>query len=262
MNMGLGMSEIIVIAVVALLLFGPKELPRVLRDAARMFAKLKLYTDKIKKELDETLKINGTDSYMANDTQKKIKQTLRLHYRSILGSLSPEEIKDKSGAIWKNYLETPEYKTSKAIMIYVSIGSEVVTREYIIRMLHDKKRVIIPYCKNALTEIGIAEIQDIEKDVTDGTFGILEPVEGLRNNFFKSDLQLVICPAIAFDIYGGRLGRGKGYYDIFLKELKGKARIFGFGYDCQIHRQNLPFDYHDIPMDQIITESGLLLKSK
>ena len=67
---------------------------------------------------------------------------------------------------------------------------------------------------------------------------------------------------MAFDIYGGRLGNGKGYYDSFLKEIKGRIPLFGIAFDCQIRSENLPFDYHDVSMDQVITESGLLLKKE
>jgi 5-formyltetrahydrofolate cyclo-ligase len=120
----------------------------------------------------------------------------------------------------------------------------------------------LPYCKENPQELGIGEITDFEKDTALGVFGIPEPIERMRGNFFKSDLNLILCPAVAFDIYGARLGHGKGYYDMFLKEVRGRIPLFGLAFDCQIHRQNLPFDYHDVPMDQVITENGLLLSKE
>jgi 5-formyltetrahydrofolate cyclo-ligase len=83
-----------------------------------------------------------------------------------------------------------------------------------------------------------------------------------RDNFFKSDIQLIVCPAVAFDRYGGRLGRGKGSYDRFLKEMKGRVPIYGIAFDCQImgSQDRLPFAYHDVVMDQVVTESGCLIK--
>jgi 5-formyltetrahydrofolate cyclo-ligase len=229
------------------------------RDVARLFAKLKLYTDKIKRELDEAIKLDEPDtSYEAERQKKKI--PLRKSYREAMEALTVEERREKSNSIWRHCLETPEYRDAKAVMIYVSVGTEVITSTRVSEMLNAGKRVILPYCKTNANEMGIAEIKNFETDVAMGIFGIAEPVEALRNNFFKSDLQLVICPGLGFDIYGARLGRGKGYYDIFLKEIKGRVPIFGFGYDCQIDQQNLPFDYHDVPMDQIITESGLVIK--
>jgi 5-formyltetrahydrofolate cyclo-ligase len=259
MNMGIGITEIMVIAGLVLVLFGPKELPHMFRDIARIFAKLKLYSDKIKRELDEAIKLEEPSVPYENETEKK-KKNLRAQYRSNTEKLTAQEKIEKSDAIWKHCITTPEYQNAKTVMIYVSIGDEVATRTRIVEMLYEGKRVIIPFYKALTNELGIAEIKDFEKDLADGAFGIPEPVEILRNNFFKSDLQLILCPAVAFDIYGSRLGRGKGFYDMFLKEIKGRVSIFGFGYDCQIYQQNLPFDYHDVTMDQIITESGLILK--
>jgi 5-formyltetrahydrofolate cyclo-ligase len=262
MNMGLGMSEMLVIAVLVLLLFGSKELPRIFREMARLFAKLKVYSDKIKRELDEAIKLDEPKQPpYENEIQIK-KKELRSRCLEARSALSPEQQQEKSRLIWNHCMATDYYKNARAVMIYVSVGSEVATRPCIPEMLAGGKRVIVPYCRTTGNELGIAEIRNMAEDLSEGALGIPEPIESIRNNFFKSDLQLVICPAVAFDIYGSRLGRGKGYYDVFLKELRGKIPLIGFGFDCQIQQENLPFDYHDIPMDQVITESGLLLKKE
>jgi 5-formyltetrahydrofolate cyclo-ligase len=262
MNFGFGMSEMLVIAVLVLLLFGSKELPRIFREMARLFAKLKLYSDKIKRELDEAIKLDEPkQSSYETEVQTK-KKDLRTRCVEARGSLSPDLHGEKSRLIWNQCTATDYYRSAKAVMIYVSIGSEVATRSCIREMLAEGKRVIVPYCRNVGNELGIAEIRNMDEDLAEGALGVPEPVDRIRNNFFKSDLQLIICPAVAFDIYGSRLGRGKGYYDTFLKELKGRVPLMGFGFDCQIQQQNLPFEYHDVPMDQVITESGLLLKKE
>ena len=55
------------------------------------------------------------------------------------------------------------------------------------------------------------------------------------------------------------MGRGKRMYDNFLRDLKGHVPIWGIAFDCQIIQEQIPFDYHDIVMDQVVTESGLLI---
>ncbi len=262
MNMGLGMSELLLIGVLVLLLFGTKELPRIFRELARLFAKLKLYSDKVKRELDEAMKLDEpkTTSYETEIQNKK--NAVRKSFQEVRDHLTPQERTEKSQAIWTKLKETRYYGEAKAIMIYISVGSEVETRACITEMLAGGKRVVVPYCRSVGNELGIAEILDFENDVAEGAFNIPEPVERLRNNFLKSDLQLVICPAVAFDIYGSRLGHGKGFYDVFLKELRGRTPLVGFAFDCQIRQDNLPFEYHDVPMDQVITESGTLLKKE
>jgi 5-formyltetrahydrofolate cyclo-ligase len=129
-------------------------------------------------------------------------------------------------------------------------------------MFNEGKRVVLPYCTSPSYELGIAEIKDLEKDCITGEFNIREPAQALRGKFLKSDLDLIVCPGVAFDRYGGRLGNGKGCYDRFVNELRGKVPIFALAFDCQLTSETLPFEYHDIPMDQIITESGLVLPGK
>jgi 5-formyltetrahydrofolate cyclo-ligase len=257
MNMGIGIPEIIVIALLALVLFGPDELPRTIRKAAGLLAQIRLYSNKLKKEMDDAIQTENTP-HSGFEGQSDIKKTLRWQYRNIIRNQSDENRWKKSEAIWSHLTQLPEYIGSTAIMIYINTDVEVITRKYIDIMINSGKRVIVPYCKNNVNEMGIAEIKDVENDLTKGLFGISEPREEIRNNFFKSDLQLIICPGLAFDKYGSRLGRGKGYYDVFLTELKGRIPITGLAYTCQIYEKNLPTDYHDVKMDKIITENGLV----
>lgn len=262
MNFGLGgLSEIALIFMLVLLLFGTKEVPRIFREAARVFAKIKMYTDKIKREIDEAIKIDEPKNSYEPPSRKK-KDELRQRFREARAVLTAEQRTEKSNGAWKHLAETPQYKDARTIMVYASTGPEVETRAHILEMLAAGKRVVLPYCKTSVNELGIGEIHGLENDTAPGAFGITEPVEAKRNNFFKSDLQLVICPGVAFDVYGGRLGNGKGYYDSFLKEIKGRVPLFGLAFDCQIYSENIPFDYHDVQMDQVITESGLLLKKE
>lgn len=51
------------------------------------------------------------------------------------------------------------------------------------------------------------------------TMGFDEPVEGKL--IPKEELTVIFVPGLAFDFYGNRLGRGKGFYDRFLNDYKG-----------------------------------------
>ena len=48
-----------------------------------------------------------------------------------------------------------------------------------------------------------------------------------------------------------------GAYDYFIKELKTRVPLVGFAFQCQCLDDDLPFDYHDVPMDLVITEEGI-----
>lgn len=258
MNTGLGFTEILIIAVLILIFFGSKELPIFLREVGRLSAKLKKYSDKIKRELDDlTLSLEPKSDPF--EEQKEKKKELRKNYLSARKKLSEEERYEKSKKILECLMSIDIYKKSTMIMMYVELGSEVITKPFIKDMIISGKRIILPYCIKDSNELGLAEVYDIDKDLIIGPKNVPEPSQELRKVFFKSDLQLVVCPGVAFDIYGGRLGRGAGSYDSFLREIKGKIPIVGLAFDCQIVPQSLPFEYHDVSMDMVITESGIVV---
>jgi 5-formyltetrahydrofolate cyclo-ligase len=45
-------------------------------------------------------------------------------------------------------------------------------------------------------------------------YGILEPVDGVHID--ASEIEMAFVPLLAFDLFGNRVGFGKGYYDRFL----------------------------------------------
>jgi 5,10-methenyltetrahydrofolate synthetase len=69
--------------------------------------------------------------------------------------------------------------------------------------------------------------------------------------------DLVLAPVVGFDLACYRLGYGGGYFDRTLAALPRKPRLFGVGYA----QAGIPTIYpqpHDIPMDAIVTETGIL----
>lgn len=258
--MGVGFSEIVVILLLILVFFGSKELPKFVREGARMMAKLRRHSDRIRRELNETVSVaDGVSSFPVDDACQTKKRELRHKLLTERRNLTPDERAEKSGRIRKLLEEGKHYNDARAIMVYVSMGSEVETGELIAEMLRRGKRVLVPYSCRESRSLGIGEITDLEKDIIPGEGKAPEPRPELRDRFFRSDLQLIICPGVGFDPYGGRLGRGGAYYDNFLRELKHKVPIVGLAFDCQMLSERLPFSYSDVAMDQIVTESGFKL---
>lgn len=77
------------------------------------------------------------------------------------------------------------------------------------------------------------------------------------NESLECTPDCLIIPGLGFDCSGFRLGRGKGYYDRYLFQMPGLK--IGLTYDSLI-LDSLPADEHDIPMDYVITESGIRFK--
>ncbi len=93
-----------------------------------------------------------------------------------------------------------------------------------------------------------------EQDWTIGSFGIVEPKDSCER-VENSHIEMVLAPGMAFDIYGGRLGRGGGFYDRFFSEYEGiKVGV------CQhknLVRKNLKIDAWDKEVDFVLTEQSL-----
>lgn len=69
--------------------------------------------------------------------------------------------------------------------------------------------------------------------------------------------DVVIAPVVGFDPGCYRLGYGGGFYDRTLAALPGKPRIFGVGY-MQAAIPTIHPQPHDIPMDMVVTEEGVV----
>ncbi|MCO4847111.1 MAG: 5-formyltetrahydrofolate cyclo-ligase [Yoonia sp.] len=85
-----------------------------------------------------------------------------------------------------------------------------------------------------------------------GEFGALIPAKG---DWMTP--EIVIVPLVAYDLTGGRLGYGGGFYDRTLEGLRATQATLaiGFAYADQ-EADNLPLEPTDQPLDLIITELG------
>ena len=86
-------------------------------------------------------------------------------------------------------------------------------------------------------------------------FRIPEPDPDSSEETAPGGIDLAICPGVAFDGRGTRLGMGGGYYDRFLPEC-GNAAVILAAFEAQ-HAECLPREETDIPMDWIVTEEAV-----
>lgn len=78
------------------------------------------------------------------------------------------------------------------------------------------------------------------------------------------DPDVLLVPLSAFDAYGHRIGYGAGHYDRAISRLHAKGRtprLIGIAFDCQ-QVEAVPFEKHDVPLDAVLTESGLKIFAK
>jgi 5-formyltetrahydrofolate cyclo-ligase len=69
----------------------------------------------------------------------------------------------------------------------------------------------------------------------------------------------MLVPLAAFDVRGHRIGYGAGHYDRAIARLQARnliPKLIGIAFDCQ-EVEIVPDEAHDMPLDSILTESGL-----
>ena len=181
----------------------------------------------------------------------KTKKQIRKELLRKLNSQAREKALKKSSIIKEKLFSLPEFKKSKFVMLYASKSNEVNTKTIIDEALKMGKRVVLPRCTS---QKGIVpkEIRNTHTDLEKGIYGIRQPRECQRS-LQPRKINLIVVPGVAFDKQNRRLGRGKGYYDRFLKKLPRNKISIGLAFDFQIV-ENLPEDSHDIPVSKVITD--------
>jgi 5-formyltetrahydrofolate cyclo-ligase len=91
-------------------------------------------------------------------------------------------------------------------------------------------------------------------------YGIKEP-ELTRSRVAVRRLDIVFTPLLAFDLWGGRLGSGAGFYDrslhhLLTNRLWRRPRLIGVGFEFQRVQRLRPAPW-DVPLDAVLTENTL-----
>ncbi|MEK7948921.1 5-formyltetrahydrofolate cyclo-ligase [Luteolibacter sp. Y139] len=89
-----------------------------------------------------------------------------------------------------------------------------------------------------------------------GPFGIPEPMPDSPVVPIE-EIELFLCPGMAFTQSGKRLGRGKGYYDRALAVSHSESLRVGVCFREQVLPE-LPTDSHDLPMHFLTTPGGMI----
>ena len=177
------------------------------------------------------------------------KSRLRKHYLDLLKKQGREEGVRKSRLIVEAFFSLPAVMKAKTILFYASLPGEVDTFAMIRKAIELKKQVALPVVLREQRKL-IPTLTDRMEDLALSTYGIHEPHRRKDHEVPLERLEAVVVPALAFDKAKNRLGRGKGYYDRFLKSLPSAVTI-GIAFDFQI-AESLPIEDHDVPVHHII----------
>ncbi|MEO1563393.1 MAG: 5-formyltetrahydrofolate cyclo-ligase [Pseudomonadota bacterium] len=139
----------------------------------------------------------------------------------------------------------------KSIAGYMPIRTEVSPLEAMSAWHGQGYEVSVPVIIAESTPLKWA-VWTPEGAMEEGAFGARIP----KNAAFTTP-DLLVCPLVAFDARGGRLGYGGGFYDRSLAELRRQKTTYavGFAYSAQ-ELPNVPQEQTDLPLDCVVTERG------
>ncbi len=184
------------------------------------------------------------------------KARLRDQMKKKRDSISAASREIKSRSIASEVRKLGVYTKARTIMLYMNIGSEVATKEMIEMALKDGKKVLIPFLGKTKKNIRAAKIVSLEKGLVKGAFGIMEPEPRLCRAVPEENVDMVVVPAVAYDLSCRRIGYGGGYYDRWLKKVPEKARV-GVAYDTQVVKE-IPDCRGDVKLNMIVTETRVI----
>jgi 5-formyltetrahydrofolate cyclo-ligase len=191
----------------------------------------------------------------ARMTVAPTKQELREQIRTRLAAQSTTEVQMKSADIWERLSVLDKFTAASRSLIYVSKGTEVDTHGLIRQLLAMGRPVFVPWYDGKKKQYVASELRDFELDLMAGKFGILEPKPQAVRPINGDQIDAMLVPGLAFDETGNRLGRGMGYFDRILQDLRGTK--IALAYDFQVV-SGVPTETHDARMDFIVTEKRVI----
>lgn len=187
----------------------------------------------------------------------KRKKELRKRVQELRDALPPEKRKELSARIAENLWSVSEFAAAGTVLFFISFRSEVDTMPMIRRALAEGKRVCVP-CTNMDDKSMVAsQLNDLENDLCLGNYDILEPRCECLRPLPPEEIDVVLMPGVAFDLTGGRLGYGGGYYDRFLEKCNPRCLLIAVAFELQIV-EHVPCADHDRHVHKIVTEKRVI----
>lgn len=182
------------------------------------------------------------------------KSLLRKRLLRETGSYNLEELRQRSENVARNLQGLPLYKGADCVMFYYPLKREVNLLGTIREALK-QKRVCFPVIDLEKGDLIPYEVKDLAKDFVKGPLEIMQPDTERAREVELQDIDVVIVPGLAFDRKKNRLGRGKGFYDRFLRKLDKKTGRVGVAFDFQLIPSIPTHPPRDEKVDLVVTES-------
>lgn len=185
---------------------------------------------------------------------RRAKREIRREVRARVAAMTPDERTQAAETACRAAAGEAHFRDAGAVLLSLSLPDEIDASPLLIAALGAGKRVFLPRMDWDRASMGGVEVFSPDFPIEVRRHGVPEPVGA--SVIEPAALDVVLVPGVAFDRQGGRIGRGKGFYDRFLARAgRGTFRL-ALCFSAQIV-DRVPRDDHDEPVDAIASESGL-----
>lgn len=181
------------------------------------------------------------------------KSALRSALRQRRNALSSTQQSVAEQALVQSVLQLPHWAEAQRIALYLASDGEIGTSALADIARGQGKLLFLPVLAG---EDGLAFARwETGMTLAVNRYSIPEPpVEAERCPV--SGLDLVFLPVVGWDLHGGRLGMGGGYYDRTLAGIVGPVLV-GLAHASQQVR-HIPQERWDTVLDYVATDVGLI----
>jgi 5-formyltetrahydrofolate cyclo-ligase len=166
------------------------------------------------------------------DTElQKAKNVLRAEVRARLKTVASDNPLATSRKLCEQLRRQPVWSDARSVLFFAPLADEPDLWPLLIEALATGKTVCLPRYVSGSSGYVACQVRDIKQDLLRGKFGIREPLPSCTEVPLNR-LDLVLVPGVAFDARGARLGRGKGFYDRLLADVRGT--MCGVAFEEQI----------------------------
>lgn len=184
---------------------------------------------------------------------REAKRQWRERLRGRLAAIPPQERRAQSAAICERVGELAAFRRAGVVLLYRPLPAEVDISPLWRESQARGCGVFFPRVQGNGQALQFVRVQP-ETHWARSAMGVWEPTEG--DPLLRAQLEgaVVIVPGLGFSPQGGRLGRGKGYYDrtLLASPIEGRGLRVGVAFREQLI-DDLPVGRDDVSMHVVAT---------
>jgi 5-formyltetrahydrofolate cyclo-ligase len=167
----------------------------------------------------------------------------------------PADVRQRlSATIGRRLAELAAFRRAGLVLGYVGFGSEPDTRPWLGAVLETGRGLLLPRVDRARRRLELYHVADLGQDLRPGVWGIAEPDPARCRPAGREGIDFVLVPGVAFDVRGGRVGYGGGYYDGLLAGWPSPPLLVAAAFELQVVPA-VPMGPGDRRVDRVVTEA-------